>query len=105
MKNKNEVTTGKLDLNSVMRIAQESEEQVRRGVNKKTASTGKLMSELKGAAKKTALLSNIGGGSKAKGGKGMDGGFDCIRRMDKSKAILETIDVANKNKLIKDEKS
>ena len=48
------------------------------GLSKPTVSTGKPMNKLHGATKYTAQLSNIGGGLKTTGGKGIDGVLDTV---------------------------
>ncbi len=49
--------------------------QIVDGINKPTASTGTPMDKLHGGAKRMAQMSNIGGGSKATGGGGVDEGM------------------------------
>ena len=49
--------------------------QIVDGLNKTTASTGTPMDKLHGGAKRMAQMSNIGGGSKATGGGGVDEGM------------------------------
>ena len=50
--------------------------QIVDGLNKTTASTGTPMDKLHGGAKRMAQMSNIGGGSKATGGGGVDEGME-----------------------------
>ena len=49
--------------------------QIVDGLNRTTASTGTPMDKLHGGAKRMAQMSNIGGGSKATGGGGVDEGM------------------------------
>lgn len=67
--------------------------QIEKGIAKKTASTGTPISSLKGGAKITAMLSNIGGGSKATGGSGMKGGMEKIIRATRCKEALNAFDI------------
>lgn len=53
------------------------------------------MNDLKGGAKFMAQLSNISGGSKATGGKGIAYGFNTIVQNQKAKTILQTISQKN----------
>ena len=59
------------------------------GLAKPTASTGKTMEEIHGGAKFMAQMSNIGGGSKATGGGGVQSGFNIITNNQKAKTVLE----------------
>lgn len=52
--------------------------QIVDGLSKTTASTGTSMDKLHGGAKKMAQISNIGGGSKATGGGGVDEGMKAM---------------------------
>ena len=52
--------------------------QIVDGLNKLTASTGTPMDKLHGGAKRMAQMSNIGGGSKATGGGGVDEGMKAM---------------------------
>ena len=67
--------------------------QIDNGIAKKTASTGTPISRLKGCAKTTAILSNIGGGSKATGGSGMKGGMKKIINANQCKELLTAFDI------------
>ena len=53
-------------------------QQIIDGLNKPTASTGTPMEKLHGGARKMAQMSNIGGGSKATGGDGVDEGMKAL---------------------------
>ena len=52
--------------------------QIVDGLNRTTASTGTPMDKLHGGAKRMAQMSNIGGGSKATGGGGVDEGMKAM---------------------------
>ena len=52
--------------------------QIRSGLKAPRAGTGRPMSKLHGGAKKMAQLANIGGGSKANGGGGVDEGLKAM---------------------------
>ena len=52
--------------------------QIVDGLSKNTASTGTPMDKLHGGAKRMAQMSNIGGGSKATGGGGVDEGMKAM---------------------------
>ena len=60
----------------ITQIYQQTGKQIADGLNRPTASTGKSIDELHGAAKRIAQISNIGGGSKSTGGGGLDKGLD-----------------------------
>ena len=65
--------------------------QIENGIAKKTASTGTSINRLKGCAKTTAILSNIGGGSKATGGSGMKGGMKKIINANQCEKLLNAL--------------
>ena len=56
------------------KVYQQPGQEIVKGISESTASTGKPMNELYGAEKRIAQMSNIGGGSKASGGGGIDKG-------------------------------
>ena len=70
---------------SVDQVYKQAGKQIVDGLNKPTASTGRSMDELHGAAKTIAQMSNIGGGSKATGGKGIAGGLDAMTKYTQAK--------------------
>ena len=73
-------------------ICSQRRKQITNGLSKTIASTGTPMKKLHGAAKKVAQMSNIGGGSKATGGGGVDEGM---------KAILQYTQAITAKKMIK----
>ena len=68
------------------RALETSQRKIMEGLSKKTASTGTPIEDLHGAAKFTAQLSNIGGGSKETGGGGIKDGFNTITQYVDAKA-------------------
>lgn len=70
--------------NHVLRV---TESQIREGLSKPTASTGTPIDELRGAAKSIAQMSNIGGGSKATGGGGIEKGMDTLVKHHQAKSL------------------
>lgn len=86
-KNSNSTQT----IETLKNIENQTSEKIQNGLKKPTASTGKSMNDLKGGAKFMAQLSNIGGGSKATGGKGIADGFNTIVQNQKAKTALQTI--------------
>ena len=63
--------------------------QIVDGLSKTTASTGTPMDKLHGGAKKMAQISNIGGGSKATGGGGVDEGMKAMLQHCKKDGVAE----------------
>lgn len=61
---------------------------VKKGIDKPTASTGTPMEDLHGAAQFTATLANIGEGSKATGGGGMEQGIKTVVGLAESNGKL-----------------
>ena len=61
------------------------------GLNKTTASTGTPMDKLHGGAKRMAQMSNIGGGSKATGGGGVDEGMRAMLQYTQADAVKKTV--------------
>lgn len=84
-----------LTIETLKKMEKQTSEKIQKGLKKSTASTGKSMNDLKGGAKFMAQLSNIGGGSKATGGKGIADGFNTIVQNQKAKTILQTISQKN----------
>lgn len=62
-------------------------QQIIDGLNKPTASTGTPMKKLHGGAKKMAQMSNIGGGSKATGGGGVDEGMKAMLQYTQANTV------------------
>ena len=65
--------------------------QIVDGLNKTTASTGTPMDKLHGGAKRMAQMSNIGGGSKATGGGGVDEGMKAMLQYTQADAVKKTV--------------
>lgn len=61
--------------------------QIVDGINKPTASTGTPMDKLHGGAKRMAQMSNIGGGSKATGGGGVDEGMKAMLQYTQANTV------------------
>lgn len=90
------------DVHQVMNLEyQRTGKQIQEGLAKKTAGTGKPIKELKGAAKRSAQMANIGGGSKATGGGGMDKGFDIIVRNRQAYTGKKVLEYSEQKKLPK----
>lgn len=85
----------------INRVYQQTGKQIEDGLSKSTASTGTPMDELHGAAKRIAQMSNIGGGSKAKGGKGIDGGIETLTKHAQARTAKALIDKSKQKKLEK----
>ena len=83
----------------VDQVYQQTGKQIVDGLNKPTASTGKPIEELHGAAKRIAQMSNIGGGSKATGGGGLDRGLDTVTKHAQAKTAKAMIDRTKQKKL------
>lgn len=76
----------------------ETERKIQEGLSKKTASTGANIDDLHGGAKFMSQLSNIGGGSKATGGGGVEDGFNTVNKNTAIKARLEFLEKSEKKK-------
>ena len=76
----------------VNQVYQQTAKQIMDGLSKTTASTGKRIDELYGAAKRIAQMSNIGGGSKATGGGGLDKGLDIVTKHAQARTVKAMID-------------
>lgn len=75
-----------------------TKKKIEDGLSRPNASTGTPMDELHGAAKRVAQLSNIGDGSKATGGGGIDQGLETIinySQVSTAKAMIEKIESQN----------
>lgn len=66
----------------------ETNEKIKRGLEKATASTGTPIASLKGGAKYMAQLSNVGGGSVKIGGGGIKEGFNTFAKNQMAKGAL-----------------
>lgn len=71
--------------------------QIIDGLNKTTAGTGIPIKKLHGGAKRMAQMSNIGGGSKATGGGGVDEGIKAIIQFTQANSVKKMI-VQNRKK-------
>ena len=80
-------------------ILEVREKQIQDGLNKTTASTGTPMERLYGGARKMAQMSNIGGGSKATGGGGVDEGMKAMLQYTQANTVKEMISQNKKKKL------
>lgn len=77
-------------LEEVAHVFKLTTEQITSGLNTRTASTGTPIPELSGGAKYNTIISNIGGGSKASGGGGMEAGLKVLSAHIKADTILKT---------------
>ena len=84
---------------TVNQVYNRTGKQIIEGLSKPTASTGKPIEELHGAAKRIAQMSNIGGGSKATGGKGIDGGLDTLTKHAQARTAKTMIESAKRNRI------
>ena len=80
----------KTGLKEVKKIAKQTNKKIEKGLSNPKASTGTPINALSGGAKIMAVTSNIGGGSKATGGKGVIDGLNTIMQNQAAKAILKT---------------
>ena len=83
----------------VDQVYHKTEQEIMNGLSKPTASTGKPMDELHGAAKTIAQISNIGGGSKETGGGGIDKGLDTLRKHVQARTAKTMLDRTKQKKL------
>ena len=74
-------------------------QQIVDGLNKTTASTGTPMDKLHGGAKRMAQMSNIGGGSKATGGGGVDEGMKAMLQYTKANTVKKMVSQGEKKKI------
>lgn len=74
-------------LPGVISFIKQKEDQIVNGLNKTIASTGTPMEKLLGGAKRMAQLSNIGGGSKATGGGGIDEGMNAMMQYTQASTV------------------
>ncbi len=87
---KNNLLAKKTGLKEVKKIEKQTNEKIKEGLSNPEASTGTPIDVLSGGAKIMAVTSNIGGGSKATGGKGVIDGLNTIMQNQAAKAILKT---------------
>lgn len=73
--------------------------QIVDGLNKTTASTGTPMDKLRGGAKRMAQMSNIGGGSKATGGGGVDEGMKAMLQYTQANTVKKMVSQSDKKKI------
>ena len=73
--------------------------QIVDGLNKTTASTGTSMDKLHGGAKRMAQMSNIGGGSKATGGDGIDEGMKAMLQYTQANTVKKMVSQGEKKKI------
>ena len=73
--------------------------QIEDGLSKTTASTGTPMENLHGGAKKMAQMSNIGGGSKATGGGGVDEGMKAMLQYTQANTVKKMVSQSEKKKI------
>jgi len=73
--------------------------QIVDGLNKTTASTGTPMDKLHGGAKRMAQMSNIGGGSKATGGGGVDEGMKAMLQYTQANTVKKMVSQGEKKKI------
>ena len=77
-------------------IVQRTNNKIRKGLERKTASTGTPVESLSGGAKFMAVMANIGDGAKSIGGDGVRGGLETMLENTYANAQLEK----NKQKII-----
>ena len=73
--------------------------QIVDGLNRTTASTGTPMDKLHGGAKRMAQMSNIGGGSKATGGGGVDEGMKAMLQYTQANTVKKMTTQSGKKKI------
>lgn len=81
-------------INSIKDLRDTTEQMIQDGLNKDTAGTGTLMSNLHGASEITATLSNIGGGSVSTGGGGMKQGLNVIQANKAANGFLAGVEAS-----------
>lgn len=85
---------------TVDQILRSTRNQIERGLERPIASTGTPIKKLHGAAKTTATLSNIGGGSKESGGGGMESGMNVITKYAQVKTAKNVIEQTKSKRLV-----
>lgn len=76
-------------------VAKQTGDKIKKGLENPTASTGTPIDSLSGGAKFMAQLSNIGGGSKATGGGGIQDGFNTVNTNTEANTVLKVLDGEN----------
>lgn len=71
----------------------ETDKKITDGLAKETAGTGMPINKLKGNAKTMAKLANVGGGSKANGGGGIEEGIRVLVDNVSAKRTLQSINI------------
>ncbi len=84
---------------TVDNILNQRGKQIVDGLNKTTASTGTPMDKLHGGAKRMAQMSNIGGGSKATGGGGVDEGMKAMLQYTQANTVKKMVSQGGKKKI------
>lgn len=97
-KNTQVVSKSNVSLERVADILNQREKQIVDGLNKTTASTGTPMDKLHGGAKRVAQMSNIGGGSKATGGGGVDEGMKAMLQYTQASTVKKVVSQSDKGK-------
>lgn len=98
-KNTQVVSKSNVSLERVTDILNQREKQIVDGLNKTTASTGTPMDKLHGGAKRVAQMSNIGGGSKATGGGGVDEGMKAMLQYTQASTVKKVVSQSDKEKI------
>lgn len=84
--------------NNLERIIEQTDNKIKKGLERKIASTGTPINKLNGGSKFMAQLSNIGEGSVATGGGGIKEGFNTIFSNVNAKTKLESIQIKTESK-------
>ena len=91
------INTNEIDIKKNLKeIIDETDEIIKTGLNKETASTGTPMNKLSGGAKFMATVSNIGGGSKETGGGGVAEGLTTLFNNSNAKGALKGVEITEK---------
>lgn len=77
------------------KVIKQTNEQIKEGLEKKTASTGTPIDDLHGMAKSLAIIANVGGGSVESGGGGVKTGTEALLTNAVAKSELKGIREAN----------
>ena len=72
-------------------IIKQNTAKIQHGLNNLTASTGTPMNKLHGNAKRLAQMANVGGGSKATGGGGLEACYEITIQLERADAIKKAI--------------
>ncbi len=79
------------EVESLKNIIEKTNNDIQKGLEKPTASTGTPIEKINGGAKFMAQLSNIGGGSVETGGNGIKGGFNTVSQNTAAKSALKVL--------------